>query len=183
MKSLLLVAVVVFGFSIRAEEKLLEAKDNMICTTEDATIVNLSDYLIKNAFEEVIDTFFKNIGVHYLRDSVQIDMLEHTAMPSLKEFYVGGHLFTKKGSLVKLTDQTASMMQSKLLVKIATKESEKIEYDREGIPISRTWVCGVSVLSGDLVFNLLNQSQNDFLIGNAKIKINKTYKYEKVEKL
>lgn len=183
MKSLLLIVAVIFEFNIHAEQKWLQAKDNMICNTADHTIESLSNYLIKNAVHEAVDSFFTNIGVKYHKDSLKVDMLEHTSTDTLKEVYVGGDLLTRKGSLVKITDQNLSTAQSTLLVKIATKETEKIEYDREGIPVSRLWVCAVSVVSGDLVFNLLNQSQNDYMIGNAKVKINKTYNYEKREKL
>ncbi len=183
MKGIILLLGMFVSLSSNAQVHWLEAKENMSCNTEDATVSHLANYLIKNKFAEGIDAFFDVIGVRYYKDSVLLEQVEVSATDTLKEFYVTGEAFTKKGSLIRITDKKSSSEDSALLVKLSTRETERFEYDSEGIPVLRTWNCTVTVFSADLILNFLNQSQNDFLIGNTKIKVNETYKFEKVEKL
>ncbi len=184
MKKLILTLCVLLNTTIFATEVTwLEAKDSMECNVEDPTIVHLSNYLIKSKFDVAVSDIFQKLGIKYLNDSLVIKERENTTAPTEKDFYVTGSVFTKKGSLIKLTDKRYSSEESTLSVKLTTREVESYEYDSEGIPVLRTWVCTVTTSSGDLGIRLINQSQNDFSVGSMKVRLNEIYKFEKVEKL
>ena len=183
MRRIALIFSFLISLNSYAQVTWLEAKDSMGCSVEDATISHLSNYLMKKKISTAVDVLFEKIGIKYHSDSLEIHEESSTSSHDEKESYISGTLLTKKGSLIKLSDSKNSTDMSGLRVDLTTRETVKYEYDSEGIPTLRVWLCTATISSNDLVVQLINQSQNDYAVGSMKIRFNEVYKFEKVEKL